>query len=1468
MVSTVDARAKSSGELSPNPVNTSLTTDKKASSRAAAAESPLRSSSPPRKRFEGQELGYLFLEDCGVFFTDDIDGIDDNDKQQLTNTWMDVEVPISAREIGMKHHDDEKSSSISLPDNVCPRCYLCLQLKRSNTGNSSSSSVAAAAASLCLINNGPRFDGTIQDARPNSKTCKCNCFQRSDAALMVGTALASHDQGHMTVRSIKLCRYFTNDHQDDDDDDVDDKAKRKLMKVAIVITFTCREIMRKDQKSRRRFITNSSKPFPSSTQLILSLIRSDWEELDAKMREYENPRSSGGLYNQQMKKPSGSFFPSKLSLNAIYDRIGGADLFLDNESVQENTTTNADSDNATKAVDITALPGDILSYRIASFLRARSIDSLRCTCKRLHFALQAVVPGLKLELYSHQIRSLVWMRRREATAIRETDLASIENQPALKRRINCKESDTHRAASGGGSVVLRCRETKEGVRVTQTNADELDIGHGEDIFSRAVARGGLLCDDPGLGKTITVLSLILQTMGLSTKCNDRVDIDSTDNDDDSEKKSGATSVDDRIFNEYWGDHIVPDLQKQALTKLFSNFLRSGGDVFHFFENNDPINNIIQNPISLKNIRQRIQSPGYDTFLAFETDVKLCFTNAMMNHPVDSVIHQSASRLNGVFIHTIKDFKETQIQTARKSFGRPSSKQNSRVAALVEQSIANKLKNALIPSSGTLLVVPNVLLDHWTEQIKLHLDPSYLTNKIPIIMEYSTTNESTLKMEEVMALCRVKKTHFPYLFVDKTGSKKLPTPFFLSMFKIVITTTQRFSNEWRNGSFENELRRQSACKSDIDDDEDDRLDKFRMNISKSEEACPLLKVNWLRLIVDEGHSMGKGKDNSSISFASWINAERRWAMTGTPTRQTMSHSGLSSILNLMSYLQHGFFTHRNGGSTVWSHLIVRGWNRGYFASFFRLRSLLSLLMVRHTKRDIVPEPIYKVNVLPMSLEEISTYNTLVGAIRSNLLITSMKGKTSGAQDSLLHKSQAKHAREAITNLRLVCVGGTQVLPQLSYKFYSEFLTLFDKGNQDEVKRKEVRKFISRATTGHLSSCDSCSMMLSTLLVFGCGHLVCTECAENTSNCCVVCDKEFDVDEFQRLQPGFVFEWLHNIEQEKKSRGSNGIQNGGDNDNPNEAPNPNGHTHRFGDGHECLFSPTNPNGICRLCGKEHEGCFLVDEGQCQVCYRYAEECPSSETKPHYIVNKLLRLYREQKDAKNLKTKNTMFSEFGDVNKKRPLKVIIFSQFRKVLNMTGDRLLRRFGNGCVAEYWGTFRKKELHKFINDDGCFCMLLGKDGSEGLDLSFVTHIIFLEQVWDKSLENQAVARAWRMGAKGRVSVETLIAQKSIEETMASLDKDLERGTFGSSNEIRGIRSIVEGNKASEYQRAKVSALLNSVKLITNSNTIAFGAGAKRKAAELNAKAAAAAGAEERKKRLTGATVRFQEQEQTYEYNIN
>jgi hypothetical protein len=93
-------------------------------------------------------------------------------------------------------------------------------------------------------------------------------------------------------------------------------------------------------------------------------------------------------------------------------------------------------------------------------------------------------------------------------------------------------------------------------------------------------------------------------------------------------------------------------------------------------------------------------------------------------------------------------------------------------------------------------------------------------------------------------------------------------------------------------------------------------------------------------------------------------------------------------------------------------------------------------------------------------------------------------------------------------------------------------------------------------------------------------------------------------------------------------------------------------------------------------------------------------------------------------------------------------------------------------------------------------MLLSNDGSEGLDLSFVTHIFFLEEVWDKSLAEQAVARAWRMGAKGRVEVETLVAKNSVEATM----QEFELAVNERSRERRRLRLIAVDFDYNEHNR--------------------------------------------------------------------
>ena len=321
----------------------------------------------------------------------------------------------------------------------------------------------------------------------------------------------------------------------------------------------------------------------------------------------------------------------------------------------------------------------------------------------------------------------------------------------------------------------------------------------------------------------------------------------------------------------------------------------------------------------------------------------------------------------------------------------------------------------------------------------------------------------------------------------------------------------------------------------------------------------------------------------------------------------------------------------------------------------------------------------------------------------------------------------------------------------------------------------------------------------------------------------------------------YQWLHNVEVESKNKSKHLSRNDEDDETPValledgnivlaplDATRQRRRTRKVGDGHTCEYSPKVANGECVLCWKEHDGCNLVNAAKrCEICYRRAEDCPSSETKSAYVVDRLLTLHKNfQRQEEQLRLSSTRRGGIASLNPSRPLKVIVFSQFRKVLNMTGDRLLRQFGSECCAEYWGSFRRKELHKFIYNDACFCMLLGKDGSEGLDLSFVTHIFFLEQVWDKSLEQQAVARAWRMGAKGSVEVETLVAKTSVEETMSRLEKELGEDMSGD----KAIRDLdaTEGVKSSEYQRAKLQFLLKSLSLITNTYTMSFG-GVKRKA---------------------------------------
>jgi hypothetical protein len=250
-----------------------------------------------------------------------------------------------------------------------------------------------------------------------------------------------------------------------------------------------------------------------------------------------------------------------------------------------------------------------------------------------------------------------------------------------------------------------------------------------------------------LGKTITVLSLILQTLGLSTERNDfnssklgksrlsestggsSVEQEGAKNGESSTEESSLgqpehylTPNNERIFDEYWKEQIIPEFRCQALTKLFSTFLRCSREINFFFDNywvkeleaKTTIATVTYKPpLSLKGIRRRIDRSVYgDSLQGFVLDVESCFHTAISNNLVSDPIRQAGQRLVGVFRSQINEFKQSQIEIAIKSFSRASAKPDSMVAALIEKTYAEKLQRDLLPSSATLMVVPAVLVDHW------------------------------------------------------------------------------------------------------------------------------------------------------------------------------------------------------------------------------------------------------------------------------------------------------------------------------------------------------------------------------------------------------------------------------------------------------------------------------------------------------------------------------------------------------------------------------------------------------------------------------------------------------------------------------------------------------------------------------------------------------------------------------------
>lgn len=120
----------------------------------------------------------------------------------------------------------------------------------------------------------------------------------------------------------------------------------------------------------------------------------------------------------------------------------------------------------------------------------------------------------------------------------------------------------------------------------------------------------------------------------------------------------------------------------------------------------------------------------------------------------------------------------------------------------------------------------------------------------------------------------------------------------------------------------------------------------------------------------------------------------------------------------------------------------------------------------------------------------------------------------------------------------------------------------------------------------------------------------------------------------------------------------------------------------------------------------------------------------------------------------------------------KILIFSQFTSALDELTERLLWEAIRPLVLTGNTHNRQLLIDSFQNDatEKVFLISL-RAGGTGLNLTAADRIILLDDWWNPAVENQAFARAHRIGQNNEVEIYRLVCRNTIEEKILKLHKN-------------------------------------------------------------------------------------------------
>jgi SNF2 family DNA or RNA helicase len=160
-----------------------------------------------------------------------------------------------------------------------------------------------------------------------------------------------------------------------------------------------------------------------------------------------------------------------------------------------------------------------------------------------------------------------------------------------------------------------------------------------------------------------------------------------------------------------------------------------------------------------------------------------------------------------------------------------------------------------------------------------------------------------------------------------------------------------------------------------------------------------------------------------------------------------------------------------------------------------------------------------------------------------------------------------------------------------------------------------------------------------------------------------------------------------------------------------------------------------------------------------------------------------YREQVRRRNLMGMRRASSAMPDSAKLERLvelaedagaegqKVIVFSYFLDVLKAVGERIGDRAIGPITGKVAAARRQGMIDEFARREGPAVILAQIEaGGVGLNIQAASVVVIAEPQWKPSIEQQAIARAHRMGQTRRVQVHRLLAKDGVDERVREVQE--------------------------------------------------------------------------------------------------